>query len=77
MDARTLDVLHNTRDEDLLAVANGVDLQLLAHDVTVDQHRRIDVDLDGGLEIMTQTLLVGDDLHGAAAQHVTRRTSTG
>ena len=39
MYAGPLDVLHDPRDEDALAVANGVDLDLFAFEVLVDQDR--------------------------------------
>ena len=50
-------------------VADGVDLHLLAPNVFVHQHGLVLVDLHGGFQVMAQLLLVGDDLHGAAAQH--------
>ena len=31
MDTRTLDMLHDTRNQDVVAVTYGVDLDLLAH----------------------------------------------
>ena len=65
-------MFHDAGDEDVLAVADGVHLQLLAHDVAVDQHRLVHVDLHGGLQVVAQALLVRNDLHGAAAQHVAR-----
>ena len=39
MDAGALDVLHDAGDQDLLAVADRVDFDLLAHQVLVDQDR--------------------------------------
>ena len=72
VDTRVLDMLHDAGDEDILAVADGVHLQLLAHDVAIDQHRLVHVDLHGGLQVVAQALFVRDDLHGAAAQHVAR-----
>ena len=59
------------------AVADGVHLQPLAHDIAVDQHQRILVDLDGRLQVVAQELLVRDDLHGTACElslhHILRR----
>ncbi len=72
MDTRALDMLHDAGDKDILAVADGVHLKLLAHDVAIYQHGLVDVDLDRRLQVVAQTLLVRDDLHGAAAQHVAR-----
>ena len=72
MDARALHMFHDAGDEDVLAVADGVHLQLLAHDIAVDQHRRILVDLDGRLQVVAQALLVRNDLHGTASEHIAR-----
>ena len=72
VDTGLLDMLHDSGYEYLPAVADGVDFELLAHDVLVHQHGRVLVDLDGRVHVVAQGLLVADDLHGAAAQHVTR-----
>ena len=65
-------MLHDARHEDLLTVADGVHLQLLAHDVAVHQHGAVGIDLYGGLEVVAQRLLIRDDLHGTSAEHVAR-----
>ena len=39
MDARTLDVLHDTRNQNRFAVADRVDLQLGTHQVFINQDR--------------------------------------
>ena len=43
MNSRPLDVLHDPRDEDLLAVADGIDFDFPTHEVFVDEHRMIGV----------------------------------
>lgn len=70
MHAGALHVLHDAGDVDIFSVAHGVRLQLLAGDVVVHEHRLVLADQHGGLEIVAQGLLVGHDLHGAAAQHI-------
>ena len=72
VDAGALDVLHDAGNEDVGAVADGVDLDLLARDIAVDQNRAVLVDLDRRLEVAAQCGLVGDDLHRAAAEDVAR-----
>ena len=39
MDARTLDVLHDTRNQNRFSVADRVDLQLGTHQVFINQDR--------------------------------------
>ena len=77
MDARALHVLHDAGDEDVLAVADGVDLDLAADDVFVHQHGLLFVDAHGVQEIVPQALLLGDDLHRSAAEHVARADEHG
>ena len=73
MDARTLDVFHHTRNEEVLAVADGVHLALGAHQVFVHQHRvrHIHMAGDDGHVFPHIVLIVGDD-HILSAQHVGR-----
>ena len=42
MDAGALDVLHDAGDENVLPVADGVDLQLRAHQILIDEHGVLD-----------------------------------
>ena len=75
MDAGLLDVLHDAADEDVLAVGERVDVDLDGvGEVAVDQHRRLAGDdhapaADVAVELR---LVLVDDLHGAAAEHVGR-----
>ena len=43
VDAGSLNVLHNTGDEDILPVADGVHLNLHTHQVLVNEHRVFNV----------------------------------
>ena len=72
VDTRTLDMLHDTGDEYILAVADSIYLQLLTHDIAVYQDGRIDIHLYGRLQVVAQALLVRHDLHGATTQHIAR-----
>ena len=69
MNAGALHQLHDAGDEHVRPVTDGVDLHLFAPDILVYQHRLVRVDLHGGVEVMPQLLLVGDDLHCPSAQH--------
>ena len=42
MDPGAFDMLHDPGNEDVLSVADGVDLQFLAHEVFVDEDRILD-----------------------------------
>ena len=68
MNAGALHQLHNAREEHLLSVADGVHLHLLAHDIAVNEHRALLVDLHGIAQIPPQHFFIGYDLHGPAAQ---------
>ncbi|CAI8317830.1 MAG: Uncharacterised protein [Rhodospirillaceae bacterium] len=73
MDPRFLDVLHDPRDVDRIAVADGVDIDLDGvAQVAVDQHRVVAGNLDGLGHVAAQADCVVDDLHAPATQHVRR-----
>ncbi len=73
MHARLFDVLHDAADDDLLAVAQGVDIDLGGIvEEAVEQHRAVVGDLDGVAHVALEILLFMHDFHGAAAQHVGR-----
>ncbi len=69
MDAGTLHQLHDARNKDIGAVADGIHFHLFAADVFVHQNRLVLVNLHGGLQVMAQMLLFCHNLHGAAAQN--------
>ena len=73
VDAGLLDVLHHAAEIEVGAVVERVDVDL--HRVVeepVDQHRMRRGHLGGPLDVGGQGLLVVDDLHAAAAEHVRR-----
>ena len=72
VDTGALDQLHDAGHEHVSAVADGVDLDLAAGDVLIDQHGLALAGAHGILQIVAQHLVVGHDLHGAAAQHERR-----
>ena len=71
MDARLFDMLHDSRDIDLFAVKDGVHVHLGgARQILVDQHGRGARHLHGVADIAGQLLVVADDFHSPAAQHI-------
>ena len=73
MDASTLDVLHDARDQDVGTVTDGVDLDFLAHDIFVDQDRMLLGNLvDDADEFDQYRSSLMADLHALSAKHVGR-----
>ena len=77
MDAGALDKLHDARHEHIRPVADSVDLQFLADDVLVNEHRLVFIDGNGGAQVFEQRLVVGDNLHRAPAEHIARSDEHG
>ena len=72
MHARALDVLHDPRDHHGLAVGDGVDLDLHADQVLVDQHLAPGERAQRPVHVALELFGVAHDLHGPAAQHIGR-----
>ena len=71
MDAALLDVLHDSADDALLAVAERVNVDLgRIGEEAVKEDRRLVGDDYGLLEVAAQVGLVIDDFHGAAAEDI-------
>jgi hypothetical protein len=70
--ARALDVLHNSGDDDCVAVGNRVDLDLGALQVLVDEHLPPRHCADRPAHIPSQLFAVAHDLHRAPAEHIRR-----
>ena len=70
MDSRSLNVLHDAGDEDVLAVADGIHFDLLTHDVFVNQDGMLLSDLVDDADEFVDVLVVYGNLHSLAAQHV-------
>ena len=74
MNACTLNMLHNTRNEYILSVADTVNFQFLAHNVFVNKYRLFCIYINSGLKIVAKRLLIRYNLHCTTAQHE-RRTN--
>ena len=72
VNAGTLDVFHDTRDQDVFAVAYGIDLDLLADNVFVDKDRMILRDLVDDADELVNIVVADADLHALAAKNVGR-----
>jgi hypothetical protein len=73
VDAGLLDVLHDAAQVEVLAIEEGVhvDLDGVVQE-PVDQHRVLGAGLGGPAHVGGQGVVVVDDLHAAAAEHVGR-----
>ena len=70
VNAGALNVLHDTRNQDILAVADRIDLNLNALNILVDQNRvflRIAVD---HTDVLVDIVVRNCDAHACAAEHV-------
>ncbi|CCZ61580.1 uncharacterized protein BN544_03868 [Hungatella hathewayi CAG:224] len=72
MDTGSLDMLHDSRDQNVGAVADGVNLDLLAHDVLINQYRMLLRNLVDDSDKFIHILVTDSDLHALAAQNVGR-----
>ena len=71
--AGLLDVLHDAADQHVLAVADRIDVHLDGDvEEPVEQHRAVVGHLHRVVHVGAQVVLVVDDFHGAAAEHVGR-----
>ena len=72
MNACALEVLHDTRDEDVVAVADGIDLDFAAHHVLIDQNRVLNLVAGDNLHELADIGLLVGNLHALTAQNVGR-----
>src|SRR2546427_11417281 len=71
MDARTLDVLHDPRDERVAPIAHRVDLDLFATQILVDEHAT-GARLERRSEVALEVVSAVRDLHPTTAEYVRR-----
>ncbi len=73
MHAGLFDVFHDAANDDFIAIGQGIDVALDGIvEETVEQHRRIMRHLDGFAHVAFKVLLLMDDFHGPATEHVGR-----
>ena len=72
MDTRALDMLHDTRNQDILSIADRVYLNLLTLQILVHQNRMLLGDPVDDADELFHILIVDGNLHALAAQYVGR-----
>ena len=70
VDARTLDMLHNARDKEVLAVADSVDLDLRSHHVLVDEDGIFDVVAHDNAHVLLDVGVGVSDYHILSAEYI-------
>ncbi len=65
-------MLEDARNQDVVAIEDGVDLDFESAQILVDQQRRVVEDRRRGFGVFGELRLVMDDLHRAAAEHERR-----
>ena len=74
MDAGALQMLHDARNQDVFAVANGVNFNLSTHQVLVDQYRIFNLGTGDDAHILADVRFLIGDFHALTAQYI-RRTN--
>ena len=74
MDAGALQMLHDARNQDVLAVANGVNFDFSTHQVLVDQYRIFNLGTGDDAHILADVRFLIGDFHALTAQYI-RRTN--
>jgi len=78
VDAGGLDVFHHAADEHVVLVGDGVDVQFDGvGEELVHEDGLVRTDADGLLDVGLQVVVVVDDVHRAAAEHVARAHEDG
>ena len=74
MDTGSFDMLHDTRDQDILAVAYGIDLDFLTDDIFIHQDRMLLCVTVDNTDVLGDIFIVNGNLHTLSAKYV-RRTN--
>ena len=72
MDARTLNVLHDTRNQHIFAVAYRIDLNLLADQIFVNEDRVFLCNPVDDTDKCIHILIIDRDLHALTAEYIRR-----
>ena len=72
MNTRSFNVLHNSGDKHIFAVAYRVNFNFFADNVFVNQHRSVLINFNGGFKISPERFFICNNLHCTSAQNVTR-----
>ena len=72
VDTGTLNMLHDTRDQDVCPVADGVYLDFLTHNVLIYQDRMLLGDLVDDADKFVNIFITDSDLHALSTQYIGR-----
>ena len=72
VDTGTLDMLHDARDQDVLTVADRIDLELGTTDVLIDEDRVLLCDLVDLADVLVDILIADRDTHAGTTEYVGR-----
>ena len=72
MNARTLNVLHDSRNEDVLTVTDCIDFKLGSHHVLVDEYRIFNPLPQDNLHVFLYIILIEGDDHVLTAEDIGR-----
>src|SRR5579885_3227349 len=70
VNSRPLDMLHNARDEYLVAVADGIDLDFCAFEIPINQNRMFPVVRDCVRNVAFQSVWCANYLHRSPAKDI-------
>ena len=70
----TLDMFHNTRDQDICTIAYRINLNFFTHQVFIDQDRMILCDLINGINKFYDFIIIEGNMHALSAKYI-RRTN--
>ena len=77
MYACSFNKFHNTRYENTISVAYGIDLNLFASNVFINKHRLVLVNLHGGFEVVSKCFFFCNNLHSSSAEYEARTDKNG
>ena len=72
MDTCTLDVLHDSRDQDVLTVAYRIDLDLFTHEIFINKDRMLLCDLVDDSDVLFHILIADSNTHSLSSKYVGR-----
>ena len=72
MNAGTFHMLHDTRNQDIFSITDGINLNLTAHQILIDQYRIFNLGTGDNLHIFPDILFLIGNFHALTAQNVGR-----
>ena len=72
MDSRSLDMLHNARNQNILSIAYRINLDFLSHQIFIHKNRMLLRNLVNDTDKFADILIADGDSHALSAEHVGR-----